>query len=55
MAESSQSEMPQCYDSPGVLLTILHFNDVYEIEPRAEDPVGGATRYSKNDSVFCIS
>lgn len=26
------------------LLTILHFNDVYEIQPRAEEPVGGASR-----------
>ncbi|KAJ1209632.1 hypothetical protein NDU88_005006 [Pleurodeles waltl] len=26
-------------------LTILHFNDVYEVEPRQEDPVGGAARF----------
>lgn len=26
-------------------LTILHFNDVYNIEPRDKDPVGGAARF----------
>ncbi|KAL6766462.1 FAP215 [Auxenochlorella protothecoides x Auxenochlorella symbiontica] len=26
-------------------LTILHFNDVYEISPRAMEPVGGAARF----------
>lgn len=25
-------------------VTILHFNDVYNIEPAARDPVGGASR-----------
>lgn len=30
---------------PEVVLTILHFNDVYEIEARAEEPVGGAARW----------
>lgn len=29
----------------GVTLTILHFNDVYEIEARSDEPVGGAARY----------
>ena len=27
-------------------LTILHFNDVYNIEPREEEPVGGAARFA---------
>ncbi|KAA8496851.1 5'-nucleotidase [Porphyridium purpureum] len=27
-------------------LTILHFNDVYEIEERAQEPVGGAARFA---------
>jgi len=26
-------------------LTIFHFNDVYNIEPAARDPVGGAARF----------
>ena len=26
-------------------LTIIHFNDVYNIEPRDKDPVGGAARF----------
>lgn len=26
-------------------LTILHFNDVYNVEPRAKDPVGGLARF----------
>lgn len=30
----------------GTIITILHFNDVYEIEARSEEPVGGAARYS---------
>jgi 5'-nucleotidase len=27
-------------------LTILHFNDVYNIEPRDLEPVGGAARFT---------
>jgi len=27
-------------------LTIVHFNDVYNIEPREKDPVGGAARFA---------
>lgn len=26
-------------------LTIIHFNDVYNIEPRDKEPVGGAARF----------
>ena len=26
-------------------LTIVHFNDVYNIEPRDKEPVGGASRF----------
>lgn len=26
-------------------LTIIHFNDVYNIEPRDEEPSGGAARF----------
>uniref|UniRef100_UPI00398EC83B mannosylglucosyl-3-phosphoglycerate phosphatase-like isoform X1 n=1 Tax=Pristiophorus japonicus TaxID=55135 RepID=UPI00398EC83B len=28
------------------VLTILHFNDVYEIQSRSEEPVGGASRFA---------
>ncbi|XP_078141304.1 mannosylglucosyl-3-phosphoglycerate phosphatase-like [Centroberyx gerrardi] len=34
------------YREPELVLTILHFNDVYEIEARTEDPVGGAARFA---------
>ncbi|XP_012639516.1 snake venom 5'-nucleotidase-like [Microcebus murinus] len=27
-------------------LTILHFNDVYDVDPRPEEPVGGAARFA---------
>ena len=27
-------------------ITILHFNDVYNIEAREEEPVGGASRFA---------
>ena len=27
-------------------MTILHFNDVYNIEPREKEPVGGAARFA---------
>ena len=26
-------------------ITIIHFNDVYNIEPRDQEPVGGASRF----------
>lgn len=29
----------------GKNLTIIHFNDVYSIEPHEEEPVGGAARF----------
>ena len=33
-------------------LTILHFNDVYELEERSREPVGGASRFkSRFDSL----
>lgn len=31
---------------PSNSLTILHFNDVYNIEPRDKEPVGGAARFA---------
>lgn len=30
---------------PEELLRILHFNDVYDIEPGDKDPVGGVARF----------
>ncbi|XP_041926794.1 5'-nucleotidase-like isoform X2 [Alosa sapidissima] len=30
----------------GAKITILHFNDVYEIEARSDEPVGGAARFA---------
>ena len=34
-------------DDPGVRqLTIIHFNDVYDISARAIEPVGGAARFA---------
>jgi len=29
----------------GNSLTILHFNDVYNVDPRSVEPVGGAARF----------
>ncbi len=29
-----------------VTLTLLHFNDVYNIEPQQQEPVGGAARFA---------
>ncbi|XP_029510403.2 trifunctional nucleotide phosphoesterase protein YfkN-like [Oncorhynchus nerka] len=39
-------------NKPEVVLTILHFNDVYEIEARPEEPVGGAARFATALKVF---
>lgn len=33
-------------------LTIIHFNDVYNIEPREKDPVGGAARFATKVASF---
>ena len=32
--------------TPASTFVILHFNDVYEIEARAREPVGGAARFA---------
>ncbi|CAB1320119.1 unnamed protein product [Coregonus sp. 'balchen'] len=39
-------------NKPEVVLTILHFNDAYEIEARPEEPVGGAARFATALKVF---
>jgi len=31
--------------TPSALLTVIHFNDVYNIESRSQEPVGGAARF----------
>ena len=31
--------------SDGTRITIIHFNDVYNIEEQASEPVGGAARF----------
>lgn len=33
-------------------LTIVHFNDVYNIEPREKEPVGGAARFATKLASF---
>uniref|UniRef100_A0A667X1U6 Ecto-5'-nucleotidase n=1 Tax=Myripristis murdjan TaxID=586833 RepID=A0A667X1U6_9TELE len=42
---SAKSAAKTCRQ-PELVLTILHFNDVYELDARTEDPVGGATRFA---------
>lgn len=37
--DHTQSSTTKC-------LTIIHFNDVYNIEPREKEPVGGAARFA---------
>ena len=37
---------------PGIDLVILHFNDVYNIEPREKEPVGGAARFASKVASF---
>ncbi|XP_030620769.1 5'-nucleotidase-like [Chanos chanos] len=41
--ETASHELRESQES---VLTILHFNDVYEIESRHEEPVGGAARFA---------
>ncbi|XP_048458433.1 trifunctional nucleotide phosphoesterase protein YfkN-like isoform X3 [Rhincodon typus] len=46
MAASTVSAVEVSPEGAAPLLTILHFNDVYEIQPRSEEPVGGASRFA---------
>lgn len=32
--------------SKGGEITIIHFNDVYNIEPQRDEPIGGAARFA---------
>ncbi|XKL59322.1 hypothetical protein PGB90_000338 [Kerria lacca] len=45
-ASSGLSKMSSMPNSSSTL-TILHFNDVYNVEPRDVDPCGGAARFSQ--------
>jgi len=44
-AKTSRIYSPTKLISPPKTLKILHFNDVYNIEPRDQEPVGGAARF----------
>ena len=35
----------RCEPSRPKKMTILHFNDVYNVEPRSKEPVGGISRF----------
>ena len=35
-------------------ITIIHFNDVYNIEPRDQEPVGGASRFVTKVNEFSV-
>ncbi len=40
-----KSPHPPLQEEAAESITILHFNDVYNIEGRSKDPVGGAARF----------
>lgn len=42
--KDSPSPCSELLDESQSDLVILHFNDVYEVESRQEEPVGGAAR-----------
>lgn len=44
-AHSAPAPDPVAADSNSGSLCILHFNDVYNLSPRAKEPVGGAARF----------
>ncbi|VTJ89858.1 Hypothetical predicted protein, partial [Marmota monax] len=45
-------QSPELSSCPGDIspcdLTILHFNDVYDVDPSPEEPVGGAARCGRH-------
>lgn len=43
---SCVNETKRTTESKWRQLTVLHFNDVYNIEPRDKEPVGGAARFA---------
>ena len=42
---SSDTDRNRCSKRKSGTLTIIHFNDVYNIEEREKEPVGGAARF----------
>ena len=38
--------MEEVRSPPSDTITIIHYNDVYNIEPRPTEPVGGAARFA---------
>lgn len=44
-SKTSRIYSPTKLDKKPTVLKILHFNDVYNIEPREQEPVGGAARF----------
>lgn len=44
--EEGVAERVAAASGAGVPLTILHFNDVYELGSRDKEPVGGAARFA---------
>ena len=43
--QARQDEMPVARCDRSDTITILHFNDVYNVEGRGVEPVGGAARF----------
>ena len=43
--QARQDEMPVARCDRSDTITILHFNDVYNVESREVEPVGGAARW----------
>jgi len=41
----SMTELVNSSAVPSRIVTIIHFNDVYNIESRSQEPVGGAARF----------
>ncbi len=44
--EERNSSVRTNTETKSTQMTILHFNDVYNIEPREKEPVGGAARFA---------
>lgn len=45
-AKEQNSSVGTKVETKSTQMTILHFNDVYNIEPREKEPVGGAARFA---------
>ena len=51
-AEERNSYVETKTETKSTQMTILHFNDVYNIEPREKEPVGGAARFATKLASF---